>query len=312
MKKLIITLILIAGLSTGCSTFHSVKERIFGKSVKAEIKAQAAIDKVEDRQDDNNIKRLKEIGEFSYGVEFTLDKINSTNDIKEVKVAYDLNNRIQTLAEKPDINAVKEMQKIVNEMLTNNFTALNKKDKEISALEKEIIKLAIEHEQAVAKYMQLAEKTAAQQDANKSELDKMNSWGGLGAIWYGIRRLIVRMAWGIGIFSVLFIILRLLSYSNPVAASVFSIFSRMGSWVINIVAAIVPKAVSTASLVSKKLYDESRLILTKIVDQIQFIKETEKRTGKDFTVKELLVEISKTMDDSQKAEITKIQKDLGY
>ncbi|MEK6883037.1 MAG: hypothetical protein AABY22_25660, partial [Nanoarchaeota archaeon] len=126
MKKyiVIISLILTAGL-TGCSSLRSVKEKVFGKASRKENEAQNIITKVESKQAEINNKRLKEIGTFSFGINYDLSKINLTN---ETQIAYDLNTRVQSLSEQPSLSAMKEMKKIVDEMLVNNTATLEKKD----------------------------------------------------------------------------------------------------------------------------------------------------------------------------------------
>jgi hypothetical protein len=53
-------------------------------------------------------------------------------------------------------------------------------------------------------------------------------------------------------------------------------------------------------------------LLTKIIDNIQSIKDLQTKLGRDITVKELLVELDKSLDTNEKAMIDKIKITLGY
>lgn len=310
MNKSLFSLFLIASLTlTGCSTIKG----IFSKNATKEAKQANKIQLVEDKQTANLRAEMNQVGVLASGTDYALNKI--TNKEPPVAIAQDINKRVLSLAGTPNIEAEKEMWKIVDTLLIDKLqgiTLLAKKDSEIDALQRKDKQLQTEWVREIDKYKSLAADTALKADALQQSMDKMNSWFGLGAIFYGLKRLIVSIAWILGIGSVIFLILRFASASNPIAASLFSVFSRIGSWVINTIEVIVPKALEKSGQVSKKIYDEMALVLKKIVDNIQSIKVIEQKTGKDITLKEVLVELDKSMDQAEKDIVNKIKKELGY
>lgn len=283
----------------GCSTVKG----IFGKSASKETVARAEITVVDKEVAKVNVQKLDRIGEYSYGIKLV------TNTPPAVT---DLNERIGSLANQPTLEAMKEMETLVSQLMTNNHKLLLKKDKEIVDLQEDAIKLGLEKETAINKYIELASATAMKTDTLQSSLNQMNSWGGLGAIWYGLKRLIVRMAWGIGIFSVIFVILRVASMSNPMAASVFSIFSKIGSWFIGMIEFIVPKAAEMAGHTATAIFNAYKSTLIKVVDAIQMAKERAKAAGKEPNINDVLDEVSKSMNADEKAIIGELKKALNW
>jgi len=290
--------LLIMGLC-GCSTVKG----IFGKSASKESVARAEITMVDTATSKINTKKLDIIGEYSYGIKLV------TNAPPAV---IDLNERIGSLANQPTIEAMKEMEKLVSQLITNNNNLLLKKDKQITELQKNQIKLNLEKETAVNKYIELAGETAMKSDTLQSSLNQMNQWGGLGAIWYGLKRLVVRLAWGLGIFSVIFIILRVASMSNPMAASVFSIFSKIGSWFIGMIEFIVPKAAEMAGQTATAVFNAYKSTLTKVVDAIQMARERAKAAGKEPNINDVLDEVAKSMNTDEKAIVSELKKALNW
>ena len=107
----------------------------------------------------------------------------------------------------------------------------------------------------------------------------MDSWGGLGAVWYGLHKFIVRMAWVLGIGGVLFFILRILASSNPIAGAIFGIFDQIGSWMVNTISVIFPKALSIAGNVTTEVYNGTKSALTSIVDSVETVKLQQNASG---------------------------------
>ena len=315
MKKLLLPICLsIILLVSGCSLFESSAN----KASKNEAKGRAKIADVEKAQADNNVQKLDNIAGLAYGTDYALSKISNPPP-REVTVARDINQRVVSLAGSPTVEKMKEMQETIDKLVSQlekerieGKKRLDNKDEEISALQDEGKALAAAKESEIKKYMDQAAAAAAKSDEYKTKLNEMDKWFGLGAVWYGIKRLVVSLAWILGIGSIIFIILRFASLSNPIAASLFSIFERVASWGINLITTLVPKALDKAGAVSKIAYNKMSLVLSKIVDNIQNLKQLEAKLGHDLTVKELLVELDKTMDVSEKDVISKIKKDLGY
>jgi outer membrane lipopolysaccharide assembly protein LptE/RlpB len=306
MKKLIIISILsFSILLTSCGILNR-NQGVTGNATKKQQGAEAKIEMVDDKTANVNVKRLDKIGEISYGTGVALAISNG------VPAAVELNKRVEALANQPSIEAMKQMEIIVNQLLTNNATLLDKKDKEITALGIEMKKLAADKEAAVNNQIKVAEANAAKADKYKATLDEMDAWLGLGAVWYGLVKFFTSSMWILGIGGILFLVLRLAAASNPVCGAIFSIFEQIVAWGINAVKIVFPKALSFAGHVTKEVYDASRGLLSKIIDSLQIVKVIEKKTGKDCTIKELLDELSTSLDKTEKDEIKKIKADLGY
>ena len=283
----------------GCA---SVKG-IFGKSASKESHARAVVTQVDNATSKLNVQKLDRIGEYSYGIKLV------TNTPPAVT---DLNERIGSLANQPTLEAMKEMEKLVSQLMTNNHKLLLKKDKEIEDLQEDAIKLGIERETAINKYIELASETAMKTDTLTAALKEYQGWFGLKAVFKGLWQFIKSAAWGIGIFSVLFVVLRIASMSNPMAASIFSIFSRMGSWIINIVEYIVPKAVEKAGHIASDIFNVYKSTLTKVVDSIQMAKERAAASGKPADIGAVLDELAKSMNPEEKAIVDELKKALNW
>jgi hypothetical protein len=160
--------------------------------------------------------------------------------------------------------------------------------------------------------MDIAETTARANDKNKADLDEYHGWFGLKAVFLGMSQFVKTSMWVMLGVAVLFIVLRFASQSSPVAAAIFGIFEQVVAGFIKMVEWAFPKAINFAGHVTKGAYDQVSSLLKKLVDNIQSIKEVEKRTGHDITLKEVLKELDKSMDSHEKEFVDKIKKELGY
>lgn len=314
MKKVIYPLIAILGiiLLTSCAVLTNK-----GKAAKAEEAGRARIANVDAAINSNLADKMDAIAGLAYGTDYALSKVNDAP--REVQVARDMNQRVVSLAGSPTVDKMKEMQETIDKLTSMLATErdegkvkLSEKDAEISALQSQTKVLTAAKDAEVRKYMTAAQEAAAAADAYKTELDKMNSWLGLGAVWYGLKRFIVSSMWILGIGGILFIILRLISYSNPVAASIFSLFSTIASWFIRGIEFLVPKAVETAGHVSGAIFNSYKSTLWKIVDGVQIVKERAKASGKQPSIDEMLDEVAKSMNDEEKKVVDEIKKALHW
>jgi hypothetical protein len=314
MRKLFLPLIvgLILLTSTSCTIFTSK-----GKVAIAEEKSRTRIVNVEGQIVANTTEKLNEIAGLAYGTDYALSKVN--NPPREVSVARDINQRVTSLAGSPTIERMKEMQETIDKLVSILATERNEgkikldgKDAQISAIQLESKLLVETKESEIRKYMLTAQEAAANADAYKTELNKMDSWMGLGAVWYGIKKFIISSMWILGIGSLLFFVLRIASVSNPVCGAIFSIFEQMVAWIIRSISYIFPKALTFAGHVSSSLYSSSQLLLQKIIDNIQNLKQIEQKMGHEITLKELFVELDKSMDVAEKKAIAEIKSKLGY
>ena len=303
----------------GCAGLTSKNAGTFGKASQKTSDAKDRVVNIEKGMDKNKDEKLTSIGAWSEGTTYVLDKVQDPP--KEVVIAKDVNERVKALANKPSFDEVKEVQAIIDQLLSDfkseqeaGKKALAGKDEQIYSLGLQMRALNEAKETEIGKYMKLAEVNARKSDQYKATLEEMDSFFGLGAIWYGLKKLIVRGAWILGIGGVLYLVLRMLSISNPAVASVFSIFETMFSWVIKMIQGLAPKAAQFAGLVSNKLFEGYKNTLNKMVDTIELIKEREAAAGgaKKYTIDELLGEVAKSMDTEDKDRITTAKKELSW
>lgn len=307
---------LIAISLFGCSGLLGKNSAKLGKSAKIEAASSAPIDQTQKQINDTKDQRLTSIGAWSSGVEYSLNKI--TNEEPAGIIAMEINDRIQALANKPNLKEEEEVFGIIDSLLTNKIAGeklLAQKDNEIIKLQTHIRDLNIKHETAVSDYRNNMESVARQSDAYKSTIQEIDSGWGLAAIWYGIKKLISRITLTLGILAVLFIILRFAAASNPIAASIFSVFNQVGSWAINLLKGIFPKAASISGLVPHSDYKGYKDTLSKIVDAIETVKLKEELLKKtnpnpDIGMGDLSLEIAKSFTPEDSNRVTEAKKNL--
>ncbi len=313
---LFVCMVSVLTFLTACSSIQG----IFGKSSKAETKSKFKIEAIDDSINRNEQNKMNQVAVLASGVDYALNKV--VDKEPTVSVAYDINKRVVSLAGKPDLDAEKEMWKTVDQLLSDlskerdrGIKSLEKKDQEIFAIQSDTKLLASAKDSEISKYMKLASDTAMLADTRKAALDQYQGWFGLKAVFLGLSQFIKTSAWVIGIGSILFLLLRLASMSNPIAASIFSIFNMIGSWAINIIKVIVPKSVELAGHTATSVFESYKKTMVKLIDCIQVLKDRQAALGeinKKYTLDELMVELDKSMGDSDKKLVTELKQKIGY
>lgn len=312
LTSIFITVITSFFILTGCSVFEKK-----GSAVKQEEKNRANVVAVEQAQKHNESSKMDQIGVLAYGTDYALGKM--TNAPKEVAVAKDINQRVISIAGSPTVDKMKEMQTMIDKLTSDieltrkkGEDDLYKKDLEIKAIQQASKQLEQAKDDAIASYMNKAKIAAANSDAYKAELQEYEGWFGLKAVGKGLLTFAKSAAWFLGIGGVLFLILRIASFSNPLAASIFSIFSTIASWFIKMIEFMVPKAIQTAGHVAETTFNVYKNALTKIVDNIQLVKDRAKTSGKSPSIEEVLNEVAKSMNTDEKAVIEELKKALQW
>jgi len=303
----------------GCGSLLRSNKGVIGDSYKKNSEAKEQFTKIERGMAATDQQRLNHIGALAEGTDYALKKVQEPS--KEVEVAKEMNDRVKVLANKPDFNEVKEVIAIVDKLLSEIISeqkrgrdALAVKDAEIQDLNVQMKDLVASKAAELDKYLKLAESNALKADQYKATLNEMDSWFGLGAIFYGFKRLFMSILWFIVIFLVLYLVLRLAASANPVVGSIFSIFEIGFSWVIQLIKGIAPGAAKFANLVPTHVSDGYKETLQKLIDAIEILKEREAAAGgeKERTISELLDEVSKSMDTSDKDRIDRIKRELKW
>jgi hypothetical protein len=318
----IITVILLL-TATSCSALRNKNEGATGKSTKAEEKASDRVAAVNQALVSNDRKKLETIGFFAAGTDYALNKI--PDPPVEVEAAKDLNARILTLSPSPVFSELKAAKQLVDELTSQLATEreagaknLVKKDLLIQSIQKEKQTLEKAKEDEIKKYMNIAQAAAAKADQYVATLNQMDSMWGLGAVFYGLKKFVVRGALVFGIMGVLYLVLRVASTVNPIAASIFSIFDMMVSFVIKLLQSLAPGAAKMAKLVPEATATLYKQTLGHMVDTIEMIKTKDKESvvagqaPEKYTLNDILTKFSETMDQKNKDVVKEVKTELNW
>lgn len=300
----------------GCVGLTGQNEGKFGKLSQKQSTQAERVANIEKGEAKNADARLTHIGAWSEGTKYALDKV--AEPPKEVIVAKDINDRVQGLANKPDFNEVKEVKAIIDGLLSEMKAqqdaakkSLDSKDDEIYKLSLELEALNVSKESEIKKALALAVASAAKADQYKETLNEMDSFFGFGAIWYGVKKLVTRIMWILGIGTLVFFVLRFAAASNPIAGAIFSVFEQMVAWFINLLKMLAPKAASFSGFVESKVFDGYKQTLTHMIDTMQLLK-TKETVDKKYTIEDLTNELSKSMDSDDKDRVDSIKRELHW
>lgn len=214
-----------------------------------------------------NIKKLDLVSQLAYTTDIFLVKSN-------VPAAIDSNNKVISIVGTP---SMVQMESAKNSISTTNFHDI---DKAIVSVQKEDNKVDI----------QIA-KEASKVPALQEELGEYKKFFGLGGIFKSIKRFSFYLILG----SILFLVVRILSSTNPIAAALLSVLEGAVGWFLHGVRVITPKAFES-------VYTASQSALIKVVDTIESNPEL-------HSIKDTL---SGKMSDPEKAVIKSIKKKLLY
>ncbi len=315
MKKLY--LIIIAIFFTGC--FSTIKpSKPVDDNQKTIAKEEKKVDNtlIEMEKNDKG-KRIQTSG-LSVGIQHSLNQV--TNAPVQVDTARKLNERVISIVGSPHIDEIKRIKATVD-LLNSALIEERKKGEELLAQRDDIInKLQKEKSELNQKYddqlWQLTDKAkevAKEADQNKAVLDSMSGMFGLNAVFWGLKKFFISALTAIIVFTVVFVLLRLLATVHPAAAAAFSIFNMLGSLAISILKALTPKAFDLANFATKDKVEEFKSPLVKIVDVIQELKEKQKESpDRVYPLSELLKRFDKEMDSHEKDLIEDILKEQKW
>lgn len=321
MKKLhiLFNVVLVSIILAGCSNqFYRRNPGMSG--------ALAAKDQVVDVEREaakNSEAKLEEVAVMAAGTKHALNKEPAPS--KAVEVAKDLNERVISLSGTPTIDELNRVYKLVDDLTSQmqlererGQTELAKKDKEISNLQEQTKIILVKKDEKIQSLMSTAEKNAAALDAAKTELNKMNQWLGLGAVFYGLKRFVFSAAWIIGGFSAIFMVLRMFAGSNPIAAALFSIFEVIASFFLNTIKGLVPGSIKFANLVPTPIVNQYKKLSEKIVDIFETLKDRDAASVKNgsvpqqYTLTQILSLFSERFGDDDKNLVKEIKTKLGW
>ena len=311
------TVMMFIFLLTGCSSIIQPSKQIDDNQkiiAKEEKKVDATIVEIEKNDKGKRIQTST----LAQGIQYSLNQV--TNPPIQVDTAKSLNERVVSIVGSPhidEINRIKATVDLLNsaveEERKKGLELLAKRDELINKLQKEKVELNEQYDDQILQLTDKAKEVAKEADQNKAVLDTMSGMFGLNAVFWGLKKFVFSAFTAIIIFSVVFIILRLLATVNPIAAAVFSIFDMIGSLFVSLFKALTPKAFEMNDFVHKDKVDEFKSPLVKIIDVIQELKEKQKESAdKVYPLTEILKRFDKEMDSHEKDLIKDILKEQKW
>lgn len=284
----------------------------------AATKAEAKIDKTLEKIDKNTKGKQIQTSALATGIQHSLQQV--TNPPVQVDTAKSLNERVISIVGSPHVDEIARIKATVDllnsaveEERKKGQQLLSQRDEIINKLQKEKTELNEKYDDQLWELNDKNKEFAKQADNAKATLDAMGGMFGLNAVIWGIKKFFFSALTAIIIFSVVFIILRLLASANPIAAAAFSIFDMIGSMIVSMLKGLTPKAFEMSKLVSVDKFDEYKTPLIKIIDVIQELKEKQKdNPDKLYSIQNLLDKFDKEMDSHEKGLVNNILKELKW
>jgi len=275
-----------------------------------------AVEVAKEKLANNSDKKISEIATMAHGVDYSLSKVPATNTTHEVTTAKEINQRVISIAGSPKVDELARIKLMVD--LLNSEIAkerergtklLQQKDVEILYVQTKSDALDVNLNKKIGELASTAKKQAEIADDNKVIIDSVNQYFGLGAVFYGVKRFITSCIVGILIFGVIFLVLRLLAASNPIAATVFSVFNIIGAAVIHIIKGVAPKSLNFSGFSASVELEKYKTTLSKLIVSIEEIRAMAD-AGKPITVADLLQHFDTELDRSDKDLIKELKTKL--
>lgn len=309
-KSSIFYCFLLLVIAVGCAVLKPTKQNTENqtKVSKQEQKAEAISKQIES----NKEEKIRQSAVYAYGVSYSLGQIEQPSI--EVITASKLNDRVISIVGAPDLKESERIKKTID--LLNSEIQIERlkgekllieKDKEIFSLQKAQKDLEQKYEQQIQNTITEAKKSAKNADEANTTLNSMSGMLGLNAIFWGLKKFLIGSLTWVIVFCIVFLVLRLLSATNPIAASIFSIFNVIGSSVLNVLKSLTPKAFELSNFVRSEEKVKYKKTLVKIIDVIQEFKEDIKRDPKkEYSLLEILNKLNADMDEDEKDLIDEI------
>lgn len=260
----------------------------------------------------NSEEKLSTIATISSGTEYSLSQIN--NPPVEVKTAIDLNNRVVNIAGNPNLEELDKIKKMVDllnsqvdEERKKGESLLKAKDLEIMTLQAERVSIQNKYDLQIKGIEAQSIEIAKKADKLQTTVNQVNSWFGLGGVFYGLKRFVTTAFTGICIFLILFTVLRFLSTMNPIAGAIFSIFEHIASYVILIIKGIVPKSIEFSKFTPTAKFDNYKDALDTVVDTLENMKNIQHHGDRAYTLNDVFNELDKNLNDPEKKLIAELR-----
>jgi hypothetical protein len=316
MKKFYALFLCVVIFLSGCA--------LFSPNTKQNTKNQDKLDKVVQKSETTKTDiakseqdKLNQAATFSYGINYSLNQV--TNVTQPVATALLLNGRIMSIVGSPQLDEMNKITQIVD-LLNSEVTKekekgkklLANKDEEVKELQAANTELKTKYEQQIGDLIAKSKDIARTGDNAQATVNEMSGNFGLNAVWWGLKRFVFTSITAILIFVVVFLLLRIASATNPIAAAVFSVFNVIGSGILQLIKGLTPKAVEISKLVNVEEHNKYKETLDKVVDTIETFKLKCELGNKQCTLGEVLEELDRVMDQKDKDCIKDILKDQKW
>lgn len=265
----------------------------------------------------NNEEKMKQIAVLAKGTEFSLNTI--TNQSVEIKTALDLNSRIINISGNPHIDELEKIKNIVKYLNSEidverkrGVKLLGDKDQQILTLQNERKYIQNQYEEQIVEFEKQAIEMATKADKLQLIVNEVNSWFGLGGVFYGLKRFISTSLVFVLICIVLFFVLRFLASMHPIPATIFALFEYIGGYIITIIKGIVPKSINFSKHVEEPLFQRYKLTLNNVVEILEKMKIVQKKGNKVFTLNDAFDQLDRELSDPEKRLIDELTSDIKY
>jgi len=262
---IIFLIIAMAALLSGCSNTGAVSD------------AQRETAMIERKLADNGELKSKRIGEMVYATGAALRK--EAEPSLPVQTAISFNDRAQSLAGFPDPTAVRKLNDAVNFLTSKLSVERSKGEKMRREMDAQNIRVVLqterlraEHQAAIGNERAAASAAEAKVKELQKTVDRVNSWFGLGAIFYGFKRFITVGIWLVVAFILLFLALKVAAQFSPITAGLFKVFEAPFSILVSAIGGLMPGAITMAGHVPEKTFRTVKSVRNKIVDVIEEMK----------------------------------------
>jgi hypothetical protein len=303
-------------LLTSCATVRPQTQETKNQDTIA--KEEKKVDKTLDQIGKNEQGKKSQTSTLAQGIQHSLNQV--TNPPIQVETAKSLNERVVSIVGSPNIDEMKRIKATVDllnsaveEERKKGQELLNKRDEIIIKLQQENAELNQKYDDQMWELTDKAKEQAKIADANKATLDAMSGMFGLNAVWWGLKKFFFNFLTFIIVFGIIFLVLRILSTLNPVAAAAFGIFNLIGTTLLSMIKTLTPNAFEMLNFTTNDKVNEYKSPLTKIVDVIQELREKQKDApDMSVTLDQILKKFDKEMDTDEKHLIDKILSELRW
>jgi len=317
MKKEIIALVfLTAVLIGGCSTWHPFTKQT---SVDKLAEQSKKIDAVKSQLSMNSAEKAYAASTFAAGTDRALSKV--TNAPVEVRVAQEMNDRVLSILGNPYIDDQNKIKKIVDALTSQIEQVKMQGEKELAQRDIEVADLQVQRDKLkdniktkVDEYNTLAEQVAHDNDKNKAVVDQCNSWFGLGAVFYGLKRFVSSCLIFLLIGAIVFLAIKILANSFPPLAAAMGIFNMVGSLALHTIKSITPGAFKAANFIPTDTSNKYKEVLIKMIDVTEEMKSHDDvmPDDKDYMFKDYIQKINIELGDNDKDIYNEIKKILRW